>query len=191
MPTHYTYLIASLPSLLFGMKPPFSFERFLKNCQPLISEEDFLLLSNLPMTIDEYGKSISHPTIKKWLAFDTALRNELVKIRVQSKKIDADKYLRGEPPIDIAISQAAMASHRSTSIVEAEKILDEVRWKALDDLGFEHYFDMDFLILYAYKLKILERWEEINTQDKERLTIVYAEWTIAEKSRPLKEPTGG
>jgi hypothetical protein len=191
MPTHYTYLIASLPSLLFGMKPPFPFERFLQNCQPLISEGDFLLLSNLPMTIDEYGKSISHPTIKKWLAFDTALRNELVKIRVQSKKIDADKYLRGETPIDIAISQAAMASHRSTSIVEAEKILDEVRWKALDDLGFGHYFDMDFLILYAYKLKILERWEEIYTQDKERLTIVYAEWTIAERSRPLEETAGG
>jgi hypothetical protein len=123
MPKFYTYLISSLPVLIFGMKPPFSFERFLENCRNLISEEDFLLLSNLPMKIDEYGKSVSHPTIERWLSFDTTLRNELVKIRAQSKKIDAAKYLRGENPIDVAVSHTAMSSHRSASILEAEKIL--------------------------------------------------------------------
>jgi len=190
MPKFYTYLIASLPALNFGMKPPFSFERFLKVCQGFISEEDFLLLSNLPITIDEYSKSVSHPTIERWLAFDTTLRNELVKIRAYSKKIDAAKYLRGENHIDVAISHIAMSSHRSASILEGEKILDEARWQALDDLGFGHYFDMDSLILYAYKLKILERWEKIYTQDKEKLTIVYSQWTIGETSRPLEAPTG-
>jgi hypothetical protein len=190
MPTFHTYIIASLPMLNFGMKPPLSFERFLKVCQGFISEEDFLLLSNLPLTIDEYGKSVSHPTIERWLAFDTALRNELVKIRAHSKKIDEAKYLRGETYSDMAISHAAMSSHRSASILEAEKILDEAHWQALDDLGFGHYFDTDFLILYAYKLKILERWENIYTQDKERLTIVYSEWTTGKGSRPIEAPTG-
>jgi hypothetical protein len=178
MPKYYTYLISSLPALNFGMKPPLSFERFLEICRSFISEEEFLLLSNLPVAIDEYDKSVSHPTIERWLAFDTTLRNELVKIRAQSKKIDEAKYLRGENLIDVAISHTAMSSHRSASMFEAEKILDEARWQVLDDLGFGHYFDMDSLILYAYKLKILERWENIYTQDKERLTIVYAEWTI-------------
>jgi len=181
MAKFYTFLIASLPALLFGMKPPFSYERFLENCRPFISGEDFLLLSNLPVTIDEYSKSVSHPTIERWLAFDTALRNELVKIRAASKKIDEARYVRGETPIDLAISHTAMSSHRSSSILEAEKILDEARWQALDDLGFGHYFDMDSLILYAYKLKILERWEKIYTQDKERLTIVYTQWTVDKK----------
>ena len=190
MPKFYTYLISSLPVLNFGMKPPFSFERFLEICRPFISEEDFLLLSNLPVTIDDYGKSVSHPVIEKWLAFDTALRNELVKIRGQSKKIDATKYLRGENPIDVVISHTAMSSHRSGSVLEGEKILDEARWQVLDDSGFGHYFDMDSLILYAYKLKILERWEKIYTQDKERLTIVYSQWTVDKKSRPIEAPTG-
>src|SRR4030043_1023585 len=104
MPKFYTYLIASLPVLNFGMKPPFSFERFLENCRNLISEEDFLLLSNLPITIDEYSKSVSHPAIERWLAFDTALRSELVKIRAYSKKIDAAKYLRGETTSDRALT---------------------------------------------------------------------------------------
>ena len=124
---------------------------------------------NLPSTIDEYSKSVRHPTIEKWLAFDTALRNELVKIRAHSKKTEAAKYVRGESLVDMAISHAAMSSHRSASILEAEKLLDEARWQALDDLGFGHYFDTAFLILYAYKLKMLERWEKIYTQDKEEL----------------------
>ncbi|MDP3732417.1 MAG: DUF2764 family protein [Candidatus Omnitrophota bacterium] len=178
MPTYYTYLISSLPMLHFGMKPPFSFERFLKNCRGFITEEDLLLLMNLPLTIDEYskpatmmvrGESVRHPTIERWLAFDTALRNELVKIRAHSKKIEPVKYMRGESPIDQAISHTAMSSHRSTSILEAEKLLDEARWQALDDLGFGHYFDTGFLILYAYKLKVLERWEKMHTQDKDGL----------------------
>ena len=190
MPKFYTYLISSLPVLNFGMKPPLSFERFLKVCQGFISEEDFLLLNNLPLTIDEYCKRVSHPTIERWLAFDTALRNELVKIRAHNKKIDEAKYLRGETYSDMAISHTAMSSHRSASILEGEKILDEARWQALDDLGFGHYFDMDSLILYAYKLKILERWENIYTQDKERLTIVYTQWTVDKKSRPLEAHTG-
>jgi hypothetical protein len=181
MPKFYTYLISSLPALNSGMKPPFSFERFLEKCRPFISEEDFLLLSNLPTTIDEYVKSLSHPTIGRWLAFDTTLRNELVKIRAHSKKIDAAKYMRGETPIDMAIYHTAMSSQRSTSILEGEKILDDARWQALDDLGFGHYFDMDYLILYAYKLKILERWEKIYTQDKEELLIVYSQWTVGKK----------
>lgn len=122
---------------------------------------------NLPLTIDEYSKSVRHPTIEKWLAFDAALRNELVKIRAHSKKTEAAKYLRGENPMDMTISHVAMSSHRSSSVLEAEKILDEARWQALDDLSFGHYFDTDFLILYAYKLKMLERWEKIYTQDKE------------------------
>ena len=159
--------------LHFGMKPPFSFERFLKNCQGFITNEDFLLLNNLPLTIDDYGKNVRHPTIEKWLAFDTALRNELVQIRAHSKKTEAAKYVRGENPIDMAISHAAMSIHRSTSILDAEKLLDGARWQALDELGFGHYFDTAFLILYAYKLKMLERWEKINTQDKKELLAAF------------------
>ncbi|MGB9714945.1 MAG: DUF2764 family protein [Thermodesulfovibrionales bacterium] len=186
----YTFLVSSLPALLFGMKPPFSYERFLEICKPLIPREDFLLLSTLPITIDEYSKGIRHPMVEKWLAFDTMLRNELVKIRAYKMKIDESKYMRGKTPIDMTIYQTAILSTKSTSILEAEKILDEARWQALDDLCFGHYFDIDYLILYAYKLKILERWERIHSQDKERLTIVYTEWTTGETITQPGSATG-
>lgn len=155
--------------LHFGMKPPFSFEKFLVDCQGFILDEDFALLKNLPITIDEYNKRLKNTTIEKWLEFDTALRNELVKIRAQMRKIEPEKFLRPEVIFNPAISHIVMAAYRNPAILEAEEILDEARWEALDELSFAHYFDIDFLIIYAYKLKILERWEKIRLADKERL----------------------
>jgi hypothetical protein len=169
MPTYYIYFISSLPMLHFGMKPPFSFERFLGSCKGFIPEEDHALLENLPMNIEEYGKGLYNATIEKWLQFDTALRNELVRIRAHSKKIEPERFLRKGTVINPAIAYTAMVAHRNPSIQEAEEILDKARWQALDELSFGHYFDIDFLIIYAYKLKILERWEKINRMDKERL----------------------
>lgn len=155
--------------LHFGMKPPFSFEKFLVDCQGFILDEDFALLKNLPITIDEYNKRLKNTTIEKWLEFDTALRNELVKIRAQMRKIEPEKFLRRGAIFNPAISHTVMAAYRNPAILEAEEILDEARWEALDELSFAHYFDIDFLIIYAYKLKILERWEKIRLADKERL----------------------
>ena len=48
-------------------------------------------------------------------------------------------------------------------------MLDQARWAKLDELSFGHYFDLEALIIYAYKLRLLERWEKIRTADKERL----------------------
>jgi hypothetical protein len=58
-----------------------------------------------------------------------------------------------------------MAANINTSVLDAEKILDETRWKVLDELATGHYFDLDLLITYAYKLLILQRWESIRSAD--------------------------
>ena len=62
-----------------------------------------------------------------------------------------------------------MAAYKSTSILEAEKILDQARWEFLESLSFGHYFDFDLLLGYLLKLKILERWDKVQRADKERL----------------------
>jgi hypothetical protein len=41
---------------------------------------------------------------------------------------------------------------------EREKMLDSLRWKALDDLEFGHNFDFDSLCIYKIKLMLLEKW---------------------------------
>src|SRR3989338_12644 len=169
MPAYYTYFISSLPMLHFGMKPPFSFERFLKMCEGLILEQDIYILKNLPMREGDFNPSAHNPIIQAWFAFDTALRNELVKIIAQHKHIDPLKYLRQCLRADFLLGHIALAAHRNPSLVEGEKSLDEARWKALDEFESGHYFDTAFLLVYGYKLKLLERWDRINTADKTKL----------------------
>lgn len=166
MPAYYTYFISSLPMLHFGLKAPFSYERFLKIGEGLIREQDIYLLRNLPMKDGDFNPCPRNSTIQKWLAFDAALRNELVKIRAQHKHADPLKYLRRESRADFLLSHIALAAHRNPSLVEGEKSLDQARWKVLDEIETGHYFDNDYLLVYGYKLKLLERWERINTADK-------------------------
>lgn len=165
MAVFYPYLVASLPMLHFGMKPPFSFEHLLELCRPFIPEKDFHLLRTLPHPGQYSEKGTRHPIIRKWIEFDVALRNEDVKVRAARRHIDPATYLRPDGYRGPSLAPVAMAAHISTSILDAEKILDETRWKALEELATGHYLDLDFLITYAYKLLILQRWENIRNAD--------------------------
>jgi hypothetical protein len=165
----YPYLIASLPMLHFGMKPPFSFERFLEVCGPLIPEKDFQLLRTLPQAEQYFENGKRHRIIQKWNEFDVALRNELVRIRARKKHIDAAKYQRPDSYSGSSPAPAIMAANINTSVLDAEKTLDETRWKVLEELSTGHYFDLDFLITYTCKLLILQRWENIRSADKKIL----------------------
>jgi hypothetical protein len=165
MADFYPYLVASLPMLHFEMKPPFSFERFLDICCPLIPEKDCRVLRNLPHPEQYLKKEKRLPVIQRWIEFDGALRNELVKIRATKKHLDPAVYLRHSGSGGSSPVPAVLAANINTSVLDAEKILDETRWKALEDLAAGHYFDLDFLITYAGKLLILERWENIRNAD--------------------------
>lgn len=108
-------------------------------------------------------------TLKEWVNFEVALRNELVRARAARRKVDPLKFIRLPDNPQAHISHVALAAYRSISILEAEKILDQERWSFLEHLSFGHYFDFDFLLIYALKLKILERWEKIQKADKQLL----------------------
>lgn len=166
MAAYYPYLISTLPMLHFGMKPPFSSEKFLEICRQFIPAADTAAIKKAAVS-GEYITAAIHPTLKKWQDFDTRLRNELVKIRCLHKHIASEKYLRAEGYVPAYIIHLAATVHRTPDILEAEKLLDQGRWYFLDALSFGHYFDLDFLLIYALKLFILERWDRIITADKE------------------------
>ena len=136
-------------------------------CEGLISDDDIDVLKQAS-TPSGYDFEDGHPALKKWRVFDGALRNELVKIRAARKKVDPLRYQRYGGYGDPSITHIALHAHRTPSILEAEKILDQARWRFLDELSVGHYFDIDFLVAYANKLLVLERWDRIDTLDKTR-----------------------
>jgi len=169
MPAYYTYLISSLPLLNFTAKAPFSLEDFFSKCKNLILQKEFEILCSVCQQDLYVLTAQSTNSLKQWVNFETVLRNELVRARAGRKKVDPLKFLRFPDSPQVEISHLAMAAYRSTSILEAEKILDQARWNFLDALGFAHYFDFDYLLIYGLKLKILERWDIIQKVDKEHL----------------------
>jgi hypothetical protein len=154
--------------LQFGAKPPFSFERFIAMCQDLVPAEDLAYI-RLCGKDELLEQDVSQPTLAQWLAFETGVRNELVKIRASRKKTDAQRFLRPGGSSDPQLFHIAINSHRVLSPVESEKFLDRARWQELEDLAFGHYFDRDALIVYALKLRINLRWEIIDAADKQEM----------------------
>ena len=169
MSAYYTYLISSLPTLAFGVKPPFSFEVFIQKCGTLIPDTETEVISRISsrgaFALQDEGSEV----LKKWRYFDINLRNELVKVRAARKKVDPLKYLRHNEYLEPQVIHIASLSLRNPSIFEAERALDLERWRLLDEISFGHYFDFDTLIIYALKLLILERWAKIESADKERI----------------------
>lgn len=169
MADFYPYLIPSLPVLQFGMKPPFSYKQFLDMCHRRIPEPDYALLSSLPQAPEYPASEKVQKTIRKWIDFDTAMRNELVKIRAQKIHRDPATSLHGGVFGDPFLATSAAAVMGNPSLLEAELALDEERWNALERLATGHYFDVDLLITYAYKLLILIRWENVRNADAARM----------------------
>lgn len=164
MPDFYAYLAASLPMLRFKAKPPFSFSQFIAKCRGLIPGKDLEILKRL----DSESPLQDSPVIRQWQDFQRRLGNELVKVRASRKKIDPAKYLRQDGYAPPYFYHIALAAQRNASPQEAEIFLDQARWDFLDELGFGHYFDLELLIIYAYKLLILERWERVGSADKDK-----------------------
>jgi hypothetical protein len=169
MSAYYTYLISSLPLLSFANRAPFNLEDFFIKCKDLIPEKEFKILRDTCTLENDILDTTFSLSLAKWVDFEFTLRNELVRARAARKKVDALKYLRLPDSPQAEISHLAMTAYRTTSILEAEKILDQGRWNFLENLSLKHYFDFDALLIYGLKLKILQRWEKLQKVDKELL----------------------
>ncbi|MBU0502763.1 MAG: DUF2764 family protein [Candidatus Omnitrophota bacterium] len=162
----YPYLISSLPMLSFGAPAQFGLAELIEKCSGLIPCDHLETLRSISI---EGPSGSLNPVIRKWSGFNITLKNELVKVRSTRKKARAEDYLRPGGYTEPSLYYLALAAHRNLSLLDGEKILDIARWKFLEELSFGHYFDLDLVIIYAYKLLILERWEKINTADRETL----------------------
>ena len=58
-----------------------------------------------------------------------------------------------------------------------EKIIDRARWQYLEDLMQGYYFEFEVLLVYALKLKLLERYQAIGS---ERGRELFKEYTTVD-----------
>jgi hypothetical protein len=163
MAAYYTYFISSLPMLRFGSKSALSLKDFLTRCAELIGDKECQLIRKAVST-DGFKLEGNLPqALLRWKEFDFSLRNELAKARSLRKKTEAARFLRPGGKTEMRIAHLAQSAFRQANILEGERYLDNGRWQELDEIASGHYFDLEFLLAYALKLAILERWSLIGS----------------------------
>ena len=156
--SEYFYTVASLPMLTVNQEPPITIDYFLETCRYTMTEKDFSVLQSAALVPSD---SASHNAIKKWQDWERTLRNELIKMRSQKTGIDGSKYQR-DGDSTTGVFDAAREAFNSVNPKVGEEVLDNARWRYLDELESGHNFDLTKLIVYYLKLQISERKANMN-----------------------------
>ena len=175
----YYYFVASLPTLDFGLKPLWSLPEFLNQCRQYLSVRDFQMIQKAVFgeSLEKPQRPLKNIVWNSWTRFNQALRNELAWFRALRADKDPALYLRGQRPDDPMFGDVVAQAKQAPDPLAAERVLDRFRWQHLDELIFGHYFDVEVLMIYAFKLQILERYQTIAS---ERGQEIFAEYQTFE-----------
>ena len=160
MGSSYYYFVASLPLVSFDGKMPMSVEAFHEDCRRLLTEKDYALMQRLWVSDENDLSGTGNRVLDAWLFFDRGFRNELAWHRANRLNKDPLKYLRGPRALDPLYAEEVSRISKMEDLWEAEKTLNKMKWRFLEDLAAGHYFDIEFLLIYALRLTMLERFQE-------------------------------
>ncbi len=178
----YYYFASTLPTLSWEGKLPMSSEDFLQDCERLLSEQDFIIMHEL-LKEDTAALKMNNAVINSWIKFERDFRNELVKFRAHRMHKDAHDYIRGDSFGDPLIAEMIDEVSKSKNLLEAEKTLDYIKWQFLDDIVLGHYYDIESLVVYGLKLKILERHQEFYSSRGKEIFEEYKEVGVSSLNR--------
>jgi len=156
------------------MEPPLSCEEFLNDCGRLLSEED---LSDIKKIFNEVGTT-RNDLLKEWIRFIDGFKNEAAWFRANELHKDPMDHIRGDRIVEPFVMNTLIEASKAGDPLIAEKLLAKAKWKKLDDLAVGHYFDFESLIIYAIKLKILERFKEIGSENGSKIFKQYKEKAV-------------
>ena len=141
----YYYLVAQLPSLIFGHKPTINRQEFMEQAAKWLSGKEFIELQALSLSMSEPGDVTG--VLKEYKEFDSKLRSELAHWR---------KTLKSGSEYKIQSQLASVVLEPDP--LEAEKKILHTYWRHIEELETGKFFNLDCLKLYALKLSILERF---------------------------------
>ncbi len=150
----YYYFTSTLPMLAFDGILPFSIDEFAADCARLLSEQDnrqVQLALGLERAIG------NNPVLVRWQRFEMALKNEIAWMRAVARHQNPLAVVRGEREFDAGVAHVLALAVKADSPLEAEKMLLRLHWQVLDDLALNKDFSLEWILVYAVKLKILER----------------------------------
>ena len=154
----YHYLVASLPTLRFGARPPFSSPEFFTRCSGVLKTDDLAILRAV-----QQGQAVNGSAFAdSWTAREIQLRNAVARIRGTRLGIDSRGFQREHPGYDVALAQAVADAMAHATPLEREQALDRCRWRLADELALDDPFGLGVVLAFAVKLRIAERWDGLS-----------------------------
>ena len=164
---NYEYILASLPLLQPDYRGSLDADGLLEEITSQLSESDGKALSLLlegwnadSLTEWFYEKTTSHRNsfLRDYFLYDLQLRN--CKVAWLNKALGrpegqdimpcSEEVFEDEGKVLEILSQS--------DILGREKGLDELLWDHIDAITALHVFDLDLILAFAAKLKIVDRW---------------------------------
>lgn len=173
---NYAYIIASLPVLQPDQEKADNLvaQDLLDEIREQLSARDAAVLDQLlegydPEKLDAefYRKALQHRNrfIRDWFRFDLNLRNLTVSYINDSlgrqEGLDQVK-LEGDETEEFPEAAAAREVLNCGDILARERGLDELRWKKIDDLTILDSLDLEVILGFVAKLKIIDRWLQLD-----------------------------
>lgn len=172
---NHWYLVASLPYLRFGEKPPVNCAAFLAACTGRLAEEDVAVLQ---AALDNRCSPDSE-VARRWWNGEVELRNAVVRVRARSRGTDPASFIRLHSGFSVSIEKMVTDAFARTNPLEREAELDRARWVQADDLALTAPFGFAAVFAFAVKLRIAERWagldEEAGRKNVEEMILASAE----------------
>lgn len=175
---NYEYIVAGLPVLQQGPAQGShdSAARILSSIREQLSARDNelvdLLLSGYEsenLNADFYSRALNHRNrfIREFFSYDLDLRN--VKVEYLNKSLgrpaDMDTVVpAGREDESFEGRQEVMAVLENGDILRRERGLDDLMWKRIDEITVMDVFDIEAILGFIAKLKIIDRWDRLDPE---------------------------
>jgi hypothetical protein len=103
---------------------------------------------------------------RQWVGFEVALRNALAVTRARTLELDPHGYLVAEELADgdAAVDEIVSAWSAAADPLSALQVLDERRFRWIDENAQYFSFALDELAAYARKLVLVNRWHKLTRE---------------------------
>jgi len=164
----YYYFVSTLSTLFFDGTHAVSHAEFLETASRFVSKQDMELLEIAelmapPLDDKKAKRAQASLVLNSYFSWERALRNELVRLRANRLKKQAELFYRPSLP-EWNGQKTAQLVFAQENPLEAELLLERERWNYISMLEVNQFFNTEYLIAYCLKLQILERLKQFKKE---------------------------
>ena len=181
---NYHYIIAGLPELVLNAdNKSFSYDTIRDSVLYSSSEKDRRFVEWLEFGSDEKNLSphfyraafkCKNRFIRMYFALDLEIRNRTVDFVANKLERDGEQYkIQVGNSVYLGLSEEDLNKLQgifaNKNILEKEQLLDKFKWDYISSLNPYGTFDMDVILVFLAKGKLIDRWNKLDRKAGEEM----------------------